>query len=190
MKIIEFIQQPWPWWVVGPMITAIMFSMLYFGKSFGVSSNLKTVCTILGAGKASDFFKFNWRDQIWNLLFIAGASLGGFISAQYLTVDPAIAISESTVKDLLALGIVNPGAEFVPKEIFAIDQIMTLRGFIFMVLGGFMVGFGTRYANGCTSGHAISGLSNLQWWSLVAVIGFFTGGLLMTHLGIPYIMTL
>lgn len=47
------------------------------------------------------------------------------------------------------------------------------------------MGFGARWAGGCTSGHAISGLSNLQLPSLVAVLGFFAGGLLMTHLLFP-----
>jgi uncharacterized membrane protein YedE/YeeE len=54
-----------------------------------------------------------------------------------------------------------------------------------MVIGGFLVGFGTRYAGGCTSGHAISGLSNLQFASLIATIGFFAGGLIATHLLYP-----
>jgi len=190
MKVIEFIQQPWPWWVSGPLITYVMFSLLYFGKGFGISSNFKTACTMLGASKFSDFFDGNWKDQVWNMLFIVGVVIGGFISSQYLTPDPSVGISEATISDLQQLGITNPGSSYVPEEIFSVDQILTVRGLVFMVLGGFLVGFGTRYANGCTSGHAISGLSNLQWWSLVAVIGFFIGGLIMTHFGLPILMQL
>ena len=190
MKILEFIQQPWPWWVSGPLITYIMFSLLYFGKGFGVSSNFKTMCTMMGADKASDFFKIDWRDQTWNLIFILGVVIGGYIAAEFLTPDPTVAISASTVSDLQAIGISHPGSSYVPEEIFGADQIFTIRGLIFMVFGGFLVGFGTRYANGCTSGHAISGLSNLQYWSLIAVVGFFIGGLLMTHLGLPFFMSL
>lgn len=190
MKVIEFIQQPWPWWVAGPLITYVMFSLLYFGKGFGVSSNFKTACTMMGAAKVSDFFDVDWKDQIWNLLFIAGIIIGGFIASHYLTPDKSVAIAQSTITDLEAIGVENPGSTYVPEQIFSFEGLKTVRGLVFMVLGGFLVGFGTRYANGCTSGHAISGLSNLQWWSLVAVIGFFIGGLLMTHLGLPYLMKL
>ena len=190
MKIIEFIQQPWPWWITGPLITYIMFSLLYFGKGFGVSTNFKTVCTMLGGDKVSDFFRLDWRDQIWNLTFIVGVIIGGFIAAQYLTPDKSIAISEATIQDLQAIGIANPGASYVPQDLFGLENVWSLRSLVFLIGGGFLVGFGTRYANGCTSGHAISGLSNLQYWSLIAVVGFFIGGLLMTHLGLPYLMKL
>ncbi|MCB0497139.1 MAG: YeeE/YedE family protein [Cyclobacteriaceae bacterium] len=187
-KVIEFIQQPWPWWVSGPLIAYVMFSLLYFGKGFGLSTNFKTVCNILGADKLSDFFKFDWRDQIWNLMFIAGAIVGGFIAAHYLTPSQVVDISPKTIADLQAIGIAHPGATYEPPEIFSPENVWSLRSMIFLLLGGFFVGFGTRYANGCTSGHAISGLSNLQKWSLVAVVGFFIGGLAMTHLILPYLM--
>jgi uncharacterized membrane protein YedE/YeeE len=59
-----------------------------------------------------------------------------------------------------------------------------------MVLGGFLVGFGTRYAGGCTSGHAIMGLSNLQLPSLIATISFMVGGFVMVNLILPYILSL
>lgn len=189
-KVIQFIQQPWPWWVSGPLIAYIMFSLLYFGKGFGVSTNFKTVCNILGADKVSDFFKFDWRDQIWNLTFIVGTIVGGFIAAHYLTPSQVVDISPNTIADLKAIGIANPGSAYEPSELFGPENVWTLRSMIFLLVGGFFVGFGTRYANGCTSGHAISGLSNLQKWSLVAVIGFFIGGLLMTHVFLPYLMKL
>lgn len=145
---------------------------------------------MLGSCKAADFFCFNWRDQIWNMMFIAGVIIGGFISRHYLTTDPSVAISASTIADLKAIGIENAGASYLPEEIFGTENIWSLRSLVFLLGGGFLVGFGTRYANGCTSGHAISGLSNLQWWSLVAVVGFFIGGLLMTHIGLPYLISL
>ena len=189
-KIIEFIQQPWPWWVAGPLITYVMFSLLYFGKGFGISTNFRTACAVLGADRVSDFFKIDWKDQKWNLMFVLGTILGGFISAQWLTPDTTVAISANTVADLKAIGIANPGATYVPEEIFGADAVWSLRSLVFLVGGGFLVGFGTRYANGCTSGHAISGLSNLQYWSLIAVIGFFIGGLLMTHVFLPYLIKL
>ncbi len=189
-KLIEFIQQPWPWWVSGPLIAFIMFSLLYFGKSFGLSTNFKTACNLLGAGKVSDFFKFDWRDQLWNLIFIGGTIIGGFIAAHYLTPSQSVAISPNTIADLRAIGIASPGSSYVPEEIFGSENMWSLRSMVFLLGGGFLVGFGTRYANGCTSGHAISGLSNLQKWSLVAVIGFFIGGLAMTHFFLPLLMKL
>jgi uncharacterized membrane protein YedE/YeeE len=179
------ILQPWPWYVAGPAIAFIMFLLLWLGKSFGLSSNFRTICTISGAGKYSDFFKFDWRTQTWNLVFLAGSIAGGFITNQWLKADNTIAISESTKEDLAAIGVKNPGAEMIPTEMFSIESLFTWQGFVMIIVGGFLVGFGTRYASGCTSGHAISGLSNLQLPSLIAVIGFFIGGLITTHFIIP-----
>lgn len=186
----EWITQPWPWYVAGPIIALVMFSLLYFGKTFGVSSNLRTMCTIAGAGKVNDFFNIDWKSQVWNIVFVLGGTIGGFIAAEYLTGDHSVHISEATIASLQELGIENPGAEFVPAELFSWESLFTVRGFIMIVLGGFFVGFGTRYAGGCTSGHAISGLSDLQLPSLIAVVGFFIGGLAMTHLILPWLLKL
>lgn len=184
----ELINAPWPWYVAGPLITLIMVLMLFFGRTFGISSTLRTVCSIGGAGKLSDFFRFDWKDASWNLFFAAGAIIGGYIASNYLMPDQAIALNPDTIAALKSAGISNPGADFLPGEIFSFENLLTGQGLLFMVLGGFMVGFGTRYAGGCTSGHAISGLSNLQLPSLVATIGFFIGGLIVTHFVLPYVL--
>lgn len=123
-------------------------------------------------------------------MFLAGTVIGGFIAHQYLMPDATIAISEATVADLRELGIANPGEGIVPQDLFSFESLFSLKGLIMFVVGGFLVGFGTRYAGGCTSGHAISGLSDLQPASLVAVIGFFIGGLVMTHLLLPHLLSL
>jgi len=188
--MLEFISKPWAWYVAGPAISLTMFALLYFGKSFGLSSNLRTLCTIAGAGKFSDFFDFNWKNQIWNLIFIAGTITGGFIVSHYLTNGQPMQIAESVVTELNSYGITHVGEEFIPKSLFSFEALFTLRGFIMLIGGGFLVGFGTRYAGGCTSGHAISGLSNLQLPSLIAVIGFFIGGLIMTFFLLPIILQL
>lgn len=188
--MIAFLKQPWPWWVAGPMITLVMFLLLYFGKRFGVSSTLATTCSAFGGGKISDFFKMDWRDEIWNIVFVIGALLGGFLASQYLMSPAPMHLSPETVKDLQALGISRPGENYLPSDIFNWENLFTLQGFIVMIGGGFLIGFGTRYANGCTSGHAISGLSNLQLPSLIAVIGFFVGGLITTFLLLPWILKL
>lgn len=183
----EFITQPWAWYVAGPIIALVMFLLFYFGERFGVSSNLETFCSIGGAGKFTDYFKIDWKQNSWNLIFVAGAIAGGFISAQWLSPSDVVAINPQTVQDLAAIGIQNAGDTYLPDEIFSIDTMLSVKGFIILLLAGILVGFGARWAGGCTSGHAIVGLSNLEIPSLISVIGFFIGGLVMTWLILPLI---
>ena len=91
--MIEFISQPWPWYVAGPLIALVMFLLLYFGRTFGVSSNLRTVCTMIGGGNLSDFFKIDIKSNIWNLVFLIGSVCGGFIAANYLTESEQIILN-------------------------------------------------------------------------------------------------
>ena len=181
----EYILQPWPWYVSGPLIALVMFLLLYFGRTFGMSSNLRTLCAIGGAGKKVEFFKFDWKSQRWNLIVVLGAILGGFIAHFLLSNPTNIDLSQNTIQDLNALGFNNAGKSLLPPELFSWDAVFTIKGFLILIIGGFLVGFGTRYAGGCTSGHAITGLSSLQLPSLIAVIGFFLGGLIMIHLIYP-----
>ena len=182
----EIITQTWSWWFSGALIAGIMFFLLYFGQSFGFSANLRTICAASGLGKKVKFFDFNWRSQIWNLVFLVGAIAGGFIAKEFLSTDGPVQISQATVSDLQELGFAAP-ASLQPEELFSLESAFSLKGFLILALGGLMVGFGSRYAGGCTSGHAISGLSDLQVPSLIAVVGFFAGGLIMTFLIFPLI---
>lgn len=181
----EYILQPWPWYISGPCIAIVMFLLLYFGRTFGMSSNLRTLCAIGGAGKRVEFFKYDWKSQRWNLVVIFGALLGGFIAHNFLSNPIHIDLSENTVNDLAALGFDDVGQSLLPPELFSWDAAFSLKGLSILIIGGFLVGFGTRYAGGCTSGHAITGLSSLQLPSLIAVIGFFIGGLIMIHFIYP-----
>ena len=183
----EHILQPWPWYVSGPLIALIMFFLVYFGKTFGMSSNLRTLCSIGGAGKKVEFFNFDWKAQRWNLILVLGAVIGGYIAHQFLSAPTHIDLNPKTVEDLSKLGFKNAGQSLLPAELYSWDAVLSLKGISILVIGGFLVGFGTRYAGGCTSGHAITGLSSLQRPSLVAVIGFFIGGLIMIHLLFPLI---
>ena len=183
----EYILNPWPWYVSGPLIALVMALLLYFGKTFGMSSNLRTLCAIGGAGKFTDFFKFKWKAQVWNLIIVLGAIIGGFIATQYLSNDSITNLNPTTVTELQDMGFKDAGATLVPNEMFNLEAISSIKGLLLLIIGGLLVGFGTRYAGGCTSGHAITGLSSLQKPSLIAVIGFFIGGLIMANLILPLI---
>ena len=185
----NWILEPWPWYVSGPLIAGIMFLLLFSGKNFGMSSNLRTMCSIGGAGRKVDFFAFDWRTQRWNLLVMAGAIIGGFIAITFLSNDPAVHIDPETVVTLKSLGFESAGDAYLPDELFALEALTDLKSLVILLTGGFLIGFGARYAGGCTSGHAISGLSNLQLPSLIAVAGFFIGGLVMVHLLFPLIFS-
>ena len=186
-KNMEFIYGTWHWSVSGFLIGSIMLLLTYFGKNFGMSSNLRTMCSMAGAGKFSDFFKFDWREQKWSLAIVLGAILGGFIAYNFLSDGSGVQLNPQTITQLQALQIDAPDGKLLPDAIFSIEMMQTPKGFAILLIGGLLIGFGTRYAGGCTSGHAISGLSNLQLPSLVAVVGFFIGGLLMAHLLLPII---
>jgi len=183
----DFILEPWPWYIGGPLIAFVMFLLFYFGKKFGISSNLETICALGGAGKLHEFFNLDWKKNGWNLVFILGTVIGGFIAFQYLTPEEAIALNPQTVQDLAEIGFNDAGSKYLPDELFSIDTMLTLKGFLILLGSGILVGFGARYAGGCTSGHAITGLSNLELPSLISVIGFFIGGLIMTWVLLPLI---
>ena len=188
-QFIDWIKQPWPWYVAGPMIGLTVPALLILGnKTFGISSSLRHVCAAcVPAG--IPFFTYNWKKEIWNLLFVLGTAIGGFIAMNFLANPETIVVSEATQADLAALGITNY-SDLMPVEIFTWDNLFTAKGLLFFVFGGFLVGFGTRYAGGCTSGHAIMGISSLQWPSLVATIFFMIGGFLMTHVLLEPLMKL
>jgi len=183
----DTILQPWPWYVSGPLIALTMAILILLGKRFGMSSNLRALCTLAGGGKTAEFFRFDWKSQRWNLLVMIGVIIGGFIAVNFLSTDDTVAISAKTIAKLNSLGFDSAGTAYMPTEFFANEAFANPKVLFLLVLGGFLVGFGARYAGGCTSGHAISGLSNLQRPSLIAVIGFFAGGLLMIHFIFPLI---
>jgi len=183
----DLINQPLPWYVAGPLIAITMLLLILVGKNFGMSSNLRTICTALGANKTCDFFCFDWKGQRWNLLVVFGAIIGGGIAFNYMSGGNAPEISQEIINELKTLGFESAGNSYLPVELFGKGVFSSVKGIFILLIGGILVGFGARYAGGCTSGHAISGLSNLQLPSLIAVIGFFIGGLAMVHLIFPLI---
>ena len=181
----DFILQPWPWFIGGPLIAISLLLYFYFGQNFGASTNFETLCTMAGAGKFSDYFKKDWKQRDFALLFAVGLIIGGFISSTYLIPDQTIDLNLTTAKELTELGFTNVGSQYFPSEIFSDEVVFSLKGFLILLVSGLLIGFGTRYAGGCTSGHAITGLSSLQLPSLLAVIGFFIGGIIATWFIIP-----
>jgi uncharacterized membrane protein YedE/YeeE len=188
MNFGEWLSQPWPWYVAGPLIGLMVPVLLLAGnKSFGVSSSFRHICAACVPAKIP-FFKYDWKKEQWNLFFVAGIVIGGFVAFNYLN-SGAYAIDERLSAELQAYGIANLESPS-PTEIFNWQSLFTLKGFLMMIVGGFLVGFGTRYAGGCTSGHSIMGLSNLQWPSLVATCCFMIGGLIAANFILPLILKL
>jgi uncharacterized protein len=185
--LIDFLRQPWHWAVSGATIALSMIILTMLGKSFGVSMTFRNACSLAGAGKKVPFFNVDMNQEWWRMAFVIGGLIGGFIAVNFLKSPEPAAISDATIQHLSSWGFSYPemdakGLGFVPTEIFNFGNS---KGVLLIALGGFLVGFGARYADGCTSGHAISGLSHLQLPSLITVIGFFIGGLLMTHVIMP-----
>jgi len=185
--MLDALLNPWPWYVAGPVIGLFVPALLLLGnREFGISSNLRHLCAAVVPGRI-EFFRYDWKNEgLWNLAFLAGVVVGGFIAAQFLG-SGDVAISPETKAALASLGL-QDFSGLAPGEIFNWAHLLTPRGLMMIVGGGFLIGLGTAYAGGCTSGHAISGLAALDRASLVAVIAFFAGGLLCTYLILPVIL--
>jgi uncharacterized membrane protein YedE/YeeE len=188
MGLVELLYKPWPWYVAGAIIGLTVPTLLLAGnKRLGISSTLRQICAAcIPAG--IPFLQYDWKKDRWNLYFVAGILIGGFLGGIVFRNPEGVAISEKTF-DILASNIVVDD-RLIPSDLFSWQSLATLRGFLIIVVGGFLVGFGTRYAQGCTSGHGIMGLASLQWPSLVATICFFVGGIIVSHWVLPYILAL
>lgn len=187
--MLETIRQPWPWYAAGAFIgLTVPYLLLVGNKTFGISGSLRTLCAACLPAEIK-FFKYDWKKEAWNLFFVGGIVLGALIGATLLADPDPVRIAEPTAAYLAEKGITDT-TSLMPAEIFSWSNLFTLRGLVFFVIGGFMVGFGTRYAGGCTSGHAIMGLSSLQWPSLVATVMFMAGGIVMTWFILPFLLTL
>jgi len=164
-----------------------MLVLTLMGKPFGMSSNLRSLCAMTGVGKHFSFFDWDWKSQRWNLAVVFGAMLGGLF-ARYALSDPTdVTVSADAQQLFQSWGLQQPNGQLLPAELFD-PTVATPYTILLLFMGGLLVGFGSRYAGGCTSGHAISGLSNFQLPSLKAVIGFFIGGLLMSYVILPYVL--
>jgi uncharacterized protein len=185
----DWITQPWPWYVAGPLIGLTVPLLLILGnKTFGISSSLRHICAACVPGKVS-FFQYNWKKESWNLFFASGILIGAFLTTAFLINPQPMQVSATLIHELSGYGI-NQSVGMAPEQLFGWPSLLSVRGLVLMVGGGFLVGFGARYAGGCTSGHSIMGLSTLQWPSLVATLSFMAGGFMMSNLLLPYILSL
>lgn len=189
MSLLETIKQPWPWYVAGPLIGLTVPVLLIIGnKSFGISSSMRHICAACIPANIP-FFKYDWKKEIWNLFFVLGIFTGGFIAIQFLANPNEIIVNSKLASELNQYGITKIDG-LLPVQLFNWENVLTIKGFISMVVGGFLIGFGTRYAGGCTSGHSIMGLSTLQFPSLIATCCFMIGGFIMANYILPFILSL
>lgn len=183
----DLISEPWPWYITGPLIGLTVPLLLYFGnKQFGISSSMRDVCAAVAPGKVR-LFNYDWKASPWRLFFAAGIILGALLVAFVAPTGYEVEISAATKARMMAMGVTDMTG-LLPQQLFSWSALTSPTGLIMIIGGGFLVGFGTRYANGCTSGHAIMGLSKLSWGSLIAVIGFFIGGLVVSWLVLPHLI--
>ncbi len=187
--MIELIKQPWHWAIAGILIGLTVPTLLLIGnKKFGISSSLRHICAMCLPANIP-FFKYEWRKELWNIFFVLGVLLGGILASTFLTNPNDIVVAESTKVSLAEFGITD-FSTLMPKQIFSFDNLFTFKGFVFFILGGFLVGFGTRYAGGCTSGHSIMGIANLQLPSLIATCCFMVGGFFSANILLPLLFNL
>lgn len=181
------LSSPWPWYIAGPLIGLMVPALLLIGnRKFGISSSLRHLCAACLPANIS-FFRYNWKKETWNLVFVAGILVGGIVAAVWMQDKAAITVNPALARELASYGVRDFSSQ-VPRDLFNWHTLLSLKGFVLMVVGGFLVGFGTRYAGGCTSGHSIMGLSNLQWPSLVATVCFMAGGFIVANLVLPLIL--
>ena len=183
----EFITHTWHWAVAGFIIGLVMLSLNFFGKVFGMSTNLRSLCSMTGVGSKVPFFDWDWKAQRWNLAVVFGAMLGGYFAVHFLSDTSNVSLNPKTIEQLNAMGFDAPNGKLLPDALFGSQIFQSPKMILILIIGGILIGFGSRYAGGCTSGHAIAGMSNLQFQSLKAVIGFFVGGLIMAHFILPLI---
>lgn len=144
------------WLIYGALIGLFVPVTLLIGnKQFGISSSLQNICSVILPKTKSVFKGYDFKLNDWKTYFVVGVVMGGFFASNVFNKLPI---------------------DYLPEEYYSIAGILTL------FIGGVFVGFGTRYANGCTSGHSITGLSMLKLSSLIATISFFVGGLFYTFI--------
>ena len=186
MKTFDLLSDPWPWYIAGPLMGATIPILLFWGnRMLGASSSLKHLCALFPS--KSEYFQYDVRSGYWNIAFAMGVCLGAAICFRYFYHPEQVSIAMATMEDLQLLGI-SDFRGMMPQEIFGESSFTETRYWIFTLVGGFLVGFGVRYAGGCTSGHGFMGLSLMSKASFLAVLAFFGGGMFFTLFLLPYFL--
>lgn len=152
---------PWHWAAGGAVISAVTLTLLFVGnRRLGVSTGFENVCSLV---VQAPYFQ---RDSLrgtnsWRLPLLGGLVIGGFLSA-----------------------VLGGGWEpFWDLGMFDAEIGWGNGGkLIWMFGGGLLIGFGTRLAGGCTSGHGIFGMSNLELPSIISTVSFMAAGAVTTNL--------
>lgn len=187
--IINYLSQPWPWYVGGPLIGIIIIMLQWIdNKPLAASSSYRHVCAATFPANIP-FLKYNWKAEIWNLLFVAGILIGGIVAGNFFSHPATIAISSEAAHHLQSIGLKDTTG-FAPVQLFSLAALQTIPGLIVIVFGGFLVGFGSRYAGGCVSGHSMTGISDLQWTSMLATACIFAGGIFTSYVLLPLILNI
>jgi uncharacterized membrane protein YedE/YeeE len=146
---------PWPWWLTGILIGLVVpLLSILAGKDFGISTSLQQIGAMCSPQSKLDYLRsYDRQNGLWTLVFAIGIAVGGFVGGRLLSSEPVA---------------------FLPIWSHSVTGAAKL------FVGGCFVGFGARYAGGCTSGHSITGIANFNWPSLLATIFFFVGGIALT----------
>jgi len=188
LNIINFFSQPWPWYIAGPLIGLIIILLQWIdNKPLAASSSYRHICAATFPSGIT-FLKYDWKGEIWNLYFVAGIIAGGVLTGA-LHQTSQVNITNETIQQLLAAGLTDTSG-FAPAQLFSFAAFQTISGFLIIVLGGFLIGFGSRYAGGCVSGHSMTGISDLQWTSMLGTMCIFLGGIFTSYILLPLLIHL
>lgn len=152
-----------PWYIAGPLIGLMVPALLIVRvKQFGLSSSYRTLLSRIF--KKIPYFNYDYRQDNFQIQLVIGIFLAGLMAHFLLPQN-----SPETVSNYGKIA----------------TQIYSFENGWFFLFSGILVGFGARYANGCTAGHCIMGMSQFSVASLVSTICFFIGGLISSHYLIP-----
>lgn len=153
-----FPAEPWPWWMGGLVIGALVPLLYYFlNTALGVSTGFGNFAKLLFPKTTLSWLNSKSFSSVVNHRFymMMGMLIGAFSAGRVMGL-PVVTIEMGVFSETL--------------------QWPIWGNVLWFLMGGFLLGLGARIAGGCTSGHSIHGLANFQLSSLVATICFLIFG--------------